>query len=380
MKWAKFTQQGIPGLKPEQVVLLVAYSLSGINVNPDQSPFGKDDKRTWKSLRDRSVCLLADNGRVVLPYSLLKYASRYTNLQSQSQQNLVKCLIWLSEKVDDSMFDVPPWNLWEKFGVCFHALRINSLCVIGKESVPFSTICSGALIEGCKEEVILQPVTIFESAEKYSVDLGAEISMHQYPQFKVNWVVGNNGQSYVVLNQEAGEGVDIFFSLKRKYGDGYVICVDQRKREAKNLSKNEAIGLLSGENILPNWIDKENILYRGLFSSFATYARQQQKEQQRQNPGNEIQLPQPPNDCFLVSFSNTEAYHSSLAYHPAASPCVNINYDSISYLRLITSSNGADAIYLRRITKSFKNLQELEVFLAMGKHEFNEKDKQRVVF
>jgi len=67
-----------------------------------------------------------------------------------------------------------------------------------------------------------------------------------------------------------------------------------------------------------------------------------------------------------------------MAFHPAASPFVQINYDTISYLSLVTTERGANAIYLRRLTKKFSDLAELEQFMADGNN--NLKDKDRIVY
>jgi hypothetical protein len=361
--WDKYIQQGIPGLTIDQILLLIAYSLSGIKVNLSDTPYR--DKLTWKRLRDMSLCLIGDNCQVILPYSILKCAVTINcnHCNTQAEKNLITCLQWLSERVDNVMFDCPPWNLWEKFGACFHALRINSLCVIGKKSIPFSQLCSGALVNGCSEEVNLKPVTIVESAEKYSEDLGEIVSMNLYPQKKVNWFKGDGENGYVVLNQTGGPGVDVFFSLMcTNKPDNYVICVDQRKREAASLGPKIANDYFQDENILPTFCKDQSILYRGLFSAFSSY-----------KDTHSIPL-----NCFMVSYTNTQNYHSSLAIHPAASPCVNVNYDPISYLKLITSDRGASAIELRRITKKFENMNDLEKFLSDGINAL--KDKERIIF
>jgi hypothetical protein len=101
---------------------------------------------------------------------------------------MIKTLVYLREKVDEQMFDVPCWMLWEKFGAIFHALRINSLMVVGEKTVPFKTICSGALFRGCEEEVLLRPVTVVQSGVPFSVDIPENIHMEGVPEYTLNWI------------------------------------------------------------------------------------------------------------------------------------------------------------------------------------------------
>jgi len=374
--WNEYVSCGFPDLTSDQILLLIAYSLSGIPVNETDAPF--KDKRTWKRLRDTSMCLIGEDSKVIVPYSTLKYASNNDPhlLPSLVQQNMVHCLKWLSDRVDKVMFDSPPWNLWEKFGACFHALRINSLCLIGYKSIPFKQLCSGALVNGCDEEVDLQPVLVFESGEKYSTDLIESIPEYQYPQRQVNWLKGDGKQGFVVLNQSGGDGIDIFFSMKMTKKNGFVICVDQRKREAASLGITKAEKYLTKEDIFPDFLKrddnlKDSVLCRGLFSSFSSYGQgQTTKKQQNQ---------QLPDNSFIVTYSNTKKYHNSLAFHPAASPCVNVNYDPISYIKLITTTDkAADAILLRRLHQKFVDMAEFEKFMEAGQHTI--KFKERITF
>jgi len=127
---------------------------------------------------------------------------------------------------------------------------------------------------------------------------------------------------------------------------------------------------LTKEDIFPDFLKndaylKDSVLFRGLFSSFSSYG--QTKNQKL------------PDNSFIVTYSNTKQYHNSLAFHPAASPCVNVNYDPISYIKLITTTDKAvDAILLWRLTRKFVDMAEFEKFMEAGQHTI--KFKERITF
>ena len=275
---------------------------------------------------------------VTLPYAVLRLAKTSCNqdkLTSQAEKCLVQTLRKLFKFVDSKMaidFN-EPWALWEIFGAIYYALRINALMVIGKEKVSFSTIISGARFTGCDVYVTLHPMLVERSAEKYSATMANEIGVHADRADKKEWKNMKNGNGYVWLNGSNGEGVDIFFALPRvsPHSDSYVICVDQRKRVALSLGKNTASDLLEKANILPESCSKD-ILVRGLCNVLPSY--------------NDVV---PEKNCFIVSATNTEAFHASLAFHPAATPTTDINHDDVSYLKLVLNSSEkcAHAVWTR---------------------------------
>jgi len=86
-----------------------------------------------------------------------------------------------------------------------------------------------------------------------------------------------------------------------------------------------------------------------------------------------------------VSFSTTKQYHSSLAYHPASSPCVDINHDSKSAILFVLEGPNAnitiscaEEILETRNTKKFTNLDQLREFVL--KHRCSLKDAEMIVF
>ncbi len=118
----------------------------------------------------------------------------------------------------------------ELFGAYFHAARINALHVIGKRVVEVGKLFSGALVNGCNDNVVLRPVKVFRAAAtcQYGENVGDEISRMGNEAEKRHWVTGDNGIGTVVVNGTNGQGVDISFCFQREGTDDYLVCVDQR--------------------------------------------------------------------------------------------------------------------------------------------------------
>ena len=142
--------------------------------------------------------------------------------------------------------------------------------------------------------------------------------------------------------------------------------MDQRKRVAKDLGPTVVNQLFDDANIQPACC-KNSVLVRGLFSLDSKYN------------ATESTIPQ---DCFLVSFKTTNAYHGSLACHPASSPCISINLCSKSEILLIltgkNASECADAILNHRENTRFGTTAELHRFAK--RYNCKVKDSERMVF
>jgi len=240
-----------------------------------------------------------------------------------------------------------PWELWERFGACFYALRINALLVMGNQVVSVATLFYGAHVVGCEQRVILRPVTVEYSGTEFSVNMGEMISLKRDRQTQKSWLGGDS--NHVWLNQAGGDGIDIFFFLPSADSLGtYVVIVDQRKRVAKSLGSITAKKLLAKANIIPELGDKKVFLIRGLCNVL---------------PHSELQGV--PEDCFFVNADNCRHYHASLAFHPVANSVININHDSKSSLLLVLLHNNAyaAAVMEEREKRRFTGLEDLLSFL-----------------
>jgi hypothetical protein len=53
----------------------------------------------------------------------------------------------------------------------FHALRINSLIIVGYSEVKVKQLFKGAIVNGCEDKVVLRPMLVMETEDKYSTDM-----------------------------------------------------------------------------------------------------------------------------------------------------------------------------------------------------------------
>jgi len=218
----------------------------------------------------------------------------------------------------------------------------------------FLSLFPGATVSnGCDYQVKLKPVEVFYSGDKYETYMDQEISQVGYPQYKINWFTGDRDNGFIVINAERGAGVDLFLSLelvKKQDSADHLIYLDQRKKVASCFGDKLVDQLFEKAKIIPKCVANSFII-RGLFSVY--------------NISEKCSSQKIPKDCVVVSHPSSK-YHGSLAFHPASSPCVNINYDQKSSIILLFTSHAikaTDAILAARSTTVFKNLNHLSEFL-----------------
>ena len=285
-------------LNTSDLLYLAAYSISGRSVGVGSFR----DKVSWNRLRDSSVCVIDDYGRVSVPYALFHLIADLTpsDVQMEEEQAFIITLQSLIDKVDAMVYAIGSWKLWEAFGAHFHALRINALLILGQKRVSLRDLFKGALINGCERFVRLKPMHVIETEDKINEKLVPKVGTKGHSNDKKNW----RRDGWVALNDEGG---DIFFSLEMANGSGSVVITDQRKRDTKALGASKLNKLVESARITPSTVVC-------LFSCLSsTHLRPEDI----------------PNDSCVVSYAQTRAYHGSLWVHPAASPCVNLNLDSI---------------------------------------------------
>lgn len=106
----------------------------------------------------------------------------------EAEKCLIKCLKVLYDEVDSQLYRQSPWVLWEMFGACYHALRINSLLIFGKDRVKISTLFPGALTNIADLEVQLTPTVIVRVKENYSSTLNNIVSSVSNTKEKHDWI------------------------------------------------------------------------------------------------------------------------------------------------------------------------------------------------
>ena len=337
-------------LDPIDFVYLAAYSISGVPVVLVEKVI---HNMKWSRVRDSSLCLLNENSEVLIPYAIMHLVAKLNidqflgHVQYDAIRCLILCLKGLIEKVDLMVYDKAPWKLWEVFGAYFHALRINSMIIVGKKILKLFELFKGALINGCTDEIVLKPMLVMETEDKFSIDIPATIRRKGNSLEKRDWLT----DGLVIINGEGGKGVDIFFALKKNSADGHVICVDQRKRVAvKTFGKKTANDLMDKARIIPSILSNADTVVPCIFSCFASST---------------IPIENMSRNSVIVTFSQSQNYHGCLNTHPASSPSVNINADSISYIQMLFSGKDARllASQICANERKYKSYEELKEFV-----------------
>ena len=81
-----------------------------------------------------------------------------------------------------------------------------------------------------------------------------------------------------------------------------------------------------------------------------------------------------PTDSFVVSFAEHAVYHGSLAFHPASSPCIDVNRCGITKLRLLSSISARAGEIMDN--RPFQSLGAFKKFVGDG---LSAEDAERVI-
>jgi hypothetical protein len=192
----------------------------------------------------------------------------------------------------------------------------------------------------------------------------------------------------VFINAECGKGIDIFFALKRSDSNGYVMILDQRKKEAKKLGptylKNLSDLITSSipTFLQNNWLSEMKFNLRKRF--YPTSATPPLSQQVQFIPvifstwgiigADRTEYPQ--NTCiygwkqitkFLMPFTN----------HPAVTGMVDVNVINQSLLQVLLAidADTAKAVIAQREKKCFRSFASLEDFLSLKRTEDKKKAK-----
>jgi hypothetical protein len=183
---------------------------------------------------------------------------------------------------------------------------------------------------------------------------------------KLNWVKGDAGIRYCLVNGAGGKGVDFFSALPKADGNGgLVLYNDQRKVVASALGARTATALLNKARIVPKCLPEGSLCVRGLFSILASFN------------GSSDDLPE---DCCVLSYRQHAAHHGTLALHPACKTYVDINYDNVSTVRMLKSVEGiASSIIQHRLDKKFVGVEAFVAFCKQNGETLSDEDRVRVV-
>ncbi|KAG9401989.1 hypothetical protein AC1031_007690 [Aphanomyces cochlioides] len=347
-------------------IKLAAYSVSGVQVDKASKVVGG---MKWSRMQDCGLCLLTEDLKVMIPYAIFHRIGRLVPSQySEAEGCFVACVRGLIQKVDRLIYDKQIWALWEVFGAHFHALRINAFIIIGQPVINLSDLFHGALIVGCDDEVELLPTKVMQYDDKYGKHIQPEIGCHMHSSERHNWLT----EGFVVINGDNGKGVDIFFALKKNNRDGYVVCLDQRKRVGgPNLGRVGISKLLRAATIEPEDLGVEYgpiTVVPMLFSSLRSTNIQELTG----------------DNAVVVTHAQMKAYHQGLWVHPAASPCVNVNRDPVTFIKMVLVGDPNDvqtvAEQLVREKRKFESIEDVRTVVKRICSSVEMSDEDRIVF
>ena len=87
-----------------------------------------------------------------------------------------------------------------------------------------------------------------------------------------------------------------------------------------------------------------------------------------------------PHHSFGLSYRQHEAFHGTLAFHPACKTWVDVNVDNLSTLRLLTSVKAlAEDIVEKRREQGFRDVDDFANFCARKGSHLSPEDRLRIV-
>ncbi|KAI3659722.1 hypothetical protein MP638_005196 [Amoeboaphelidium occidentale] len=331
----------------KNLIKLAAYSISGVIVALKDTPIAGI---SWSVLRDQSLCILDEYDRVIVPFTIFRRVAKIDlkAIESKKSKYFVKCIKEFIEHVDDIIFDVEPWNLWKTFGAYFHALRINSLLVIGRKTASVHSLFNEACINlSFNEDLVLNPTSVVHCMEGTSAISSAEVKVKDSATEKHNWIEEN----IIVISGNAANGPDVFFSMETTNGRT-VVFLDQR---IKFLGFE--IGLQAIESVVREarldleFLPAESFVIPCLFNCTIKAFFWSENL---------------PVNSIAFRSEGLECYYGSLYTHPSAVPYVDINHAPCSYINMLLDGTKdkveevAKAITSKR---DFTDLNELEIFI-----------------
>ena len=349
-------------------IRLVAFALSGKKVELGGNPgisveIGeKSVSLKWRQMADLGFCLIQD-GNVHVSYWLVRFVRECSGV-SVVEEAFVESIQWLCDEVDSYVFGLDAWQSWERFGACFHALRINVLLVVEKKTslvVPLEKLFVGSRNLLSKVKVVLIPMTVVRVEEQHGVELPQMVTKVENYREEVDWTKGG----VVCVNGSGGKGVDIFFALQRSDGKGTIVVVDQRKRVGtKSVSDKGLCAMVESARVVPECLAGSRVdVVVCVFHLFASSVGELES------------------NCVVVSGDELEKYHGCMALHPASDPRVFVNRDNQSTLACLRGIGpvAAKKIIERRKEAKFASKEEFLDFLQNAcKVELEEGEETRV--
>ncbi|KAJ2999708.1 hypothetical protein HDV02_001951 [Globomyces sp. JEL0801] len=361
-----------PQLSYSDILRLLAISFTNTPVlkildNPFPNSL-RASKLTWSELISNGVCLLQDNGCVIVPFHLVvQVLDIETDGLGEYEQALVTSLKDMSKIVEESKNQIPKWLTWESFGAQFYSIRINSFLVLGKDKVSMSSLLRGSRFSdgGFEDIVCLKIAKVIYSTDQFGPNMPRFITPRGslYP---VDWI--ESDFIYIVLNGENGPGVDLFFILKRQdKPNSYILLLDQRKWISSDINNSMFSSIKSKIPDDPKCINGEVKRAIGIMSIYS-----------------QIKIDFIPECYFTVSSSESFSFHGSLFDHPGCALKIDVNTATVTGLCQIFGGTKrksiAEMAIVYRKSRKFVDEDDLKAFVTNLNGELNASSLDRICY
>jgi len=237
-------------------------------------------------------------------------------------------------EVDERLMKDPDWVLWENFGACYHAMKINSFLRLGFKKIHLHQLHKGAVIheEINDLQVCLKEVSLVRSSVPMNPKLPANLMRFKEYGNSFDWSSG----SFVVWNEHDGEGIDSWSCYHLPDGK-LVIDGDQRKAVSGKLGTKPLADLVGNAlAVLPTEIENKDIFrIVGVFSGKAEQAKK-------------LAFPK---NAYVVTKEVSAKYHGIFSSYPPANPYISINDPGLTQSTLVSTMRGQNSATFPALTK-----------------------------
>jgi hypothetical protein len=153
----------------------VAFSLSGLSVQPNLPSEPDQNSLTWRQLASRGLLELSERDQVLVPFVAILALLQSSDLEQSVRHPFMNSLREVKDLLDVLL--TPRWEQWERFGSHFHCVRMNALLALGRDSVSLATLFPGAQYSSFAQSslfVTLRPAKVMKAQVPLSVDSDLE--------------------------------------------------------------------------------------------------------------------------------------------------------------------------------------------------------------
>ena len=214
---------------------------------------------------------------------------------------------------------------------------------------------------------------VVESHEKYGPDISQLITLKN-TYSSTDWIAGDFLS--IILNGEAGKGVDIFFALKLANITGYILVLDQRKRMSSSITDSSLSNYISALPGTPNFLTGATETVFGTIETVFGLM----------NIYSTVDISNIPDGVFYLSQDDSLRYHGTFFEHPGCSRKIDVNTATKTALcQLFTGSNAkrqklADDTIKLRCKVKIDNLDQIVSLIKDKNLSLNESMSDRITY